>query len=243
MHYNRIVDERLAQAAGYPSAQEFAAQRLAAISHSTLSRYSAIARAFPEEVAKKYGSSLLAELLTYERLSHVTAPGGDPGQIAINVPKSDGSTTSKHFSDCSVEDLRSAVHKLRSREQKPIPADDKRMLEVLRTTMEQQLGSADAPIAMHERRGPSDTFVSFTLPLNYLEPLRDVLITVLRKPGEGSIRSTRTKSGAKTATKDVRRWSGQRASSTVSKHSKSLHRALASKNKQTSHGKDEPRRT
>ncbi len=241
MHYNRIVDGRPAQAAGYPSAQEFAAQRLAAISHSTLSRYSAIARAFPEAVAKKYGSTLLSELLAYERLSHTTPPDGDPGQIAVKVPNPDGSTATKHFADCSYEDLRSAIHQLHGHEHKPLPADDKRIIDALRKTLERQLGSADVPIAMHERRGPADTFVSFNLPLNYLEPLRDVLIAVVGKPEGAAVRSTQAKSRSKIATKDVRGWSSRSSSSTRSTGAKSPHRGLLPKNKQLSRRGGQPR--
>ena len=243
MHYNRIVDGRLAQAAGYPSAQEFASQRLAAISHATLSRYSAIARAFPEEVAKKYRSSLLAELLTYERISQATLPHGDQAQVPIKVPNADGSTENKHFADSSVEDLRSAVHRLHGHEQKPIPVDDKRIIDALRKTLERMLGSADIPIAMHERRGPADTFVAFNLPVNYLEMLRDVLVSVLRKPGDVAVQSVQGKSrGGKIATKNGRRWSGRAGGSKTSKTAKSVHRALAPKNKQMSRGNIQPRR-
>ncbi len=59
VHYNRIVDGRLAQAEGFKSAKEFFSQRLTTISQSALSIYGSIAKTFSEEAAKKYGSTRL----------------------------------------------------------------------------------------------------------------------------------------------------------------------------------------
>jgi len=181
VHYNRIVDGRLAQADGFKDAREFISQRVGGVSHGTVELYGAIARAFSEDAAKKYGSTKLGALLTYEKLTHVNLPSKDPGQVTIKVPNPNGSTTEKHFADCSREELKSAIRKLH-RPPKPIPVDDRRVIGALQKTLEQQLGSSEAPISMHARRGPADTFVVFNLPVNYLEPLRDVLDIVFRKP-------------------------------------------------------------
>src|SRR5262249_33255002 len=64
---------------------------------------------------------------------------------------------------------------------KPIPEDDRRIIHALQKTLERQVGSSEGPIWMHARRGPADTFVVFNLPVNYLEPLRDVLTAVFGK--------------------------------------------------------------
>jgi hypothetical protein len=192
VHYNRIVDGRLAQDAGFKSAQEFVSQRLGGISQATLTEYGAIAKAFPEAVAKKYGSTLLARLLSYERLTGVTLPTGDPGEVAIKVPNEEGSTSNKRFADCVLEDLRAALHQLHP-PPKPIPPDDRRIVEALQKTLERMMGSAEIPIAMHARRGLADTFVVFNLPMRYLEDLRDVLRTVLGKPGDPAVRSSQAK--------------------------------------------------
>src|SRR2546425_11636006 len=67
-HFNKIVDGQLYKVDGFKTAHEFAAKLLGRISQTTLARYGAIAKAFSEDVAKKYGSSRLEVLLTYERL-------------------------------------------------------------------------------------------------------------------------------------------------------------------------------
>ncbi len=182
VHYNRIVDQRLAQAAGFKNAQEFVSQRLGGISQPTLTLYGTIAKAFPEEVAKKYGSTLLGQLITYEKLSKAQLPKGDPGPITIKVPNKDGSTSNKNFADCSLEQMREAVHQLHSpAKEKPIPAEDRRLIEALEKTMDRQLGGG-TPLTMHARRGKPDTLITFNLTIQYLEPLRDILFTVLGKP-------------------------------------------------------------
>ncbi len=66
-----------------------------------LTLYGAIAKAFPEEVAKKYGSSTLGALPTYEKLRDSKLPTGDPAEVSITVPQMDGSTAEKRFADCT----------------------------------------------------------------------------------------------------------------------------------------------
>ncbi len=83
VHYNRIVDGRLAQANGFKSAKEFFSQRIATISQTALSIYGSIAKTFSEEAAKKYGSTRLDSLIVYVRQSKTTLPQGDPGQFTI----------------------------------------------------------------------------------------------------------------------------------------------------------------
>src|SRR5712692_8106488 len=64
-HYNKIVSEHLAEKSGYKGPREYFAAHAGAIPGSTLRLYGAIARAFSEEVSKKYGVTLLQALLTY----------------------------------------------------------------------------------------------------------------------------------------------------------------------------------
>src|SRR5262249_1701757 len=102
-HFNRIVGDQLYKADGCKTANECLAQRLGGVPHSTLSLYGQIAKAFTEEVAKKYGSSKLATLLTYEKLTDTEIPKGDPGTVEIKIRGANGEARKKHFADCSGE--------------------------------------------------------------------------------------------------------------------------------------------
>jgi hypothetical protein len=237
MHYNRIVDSHLYQADGFKNAHEFASKWLGRISQATLTRYAAIAQAFSEDVAKKYGSTLLEGLLTYERLGGTTLAPGDPGLVAIKVPNADGSTSNKYFAACSQDEMRAAVHNLHP-PPKPIPPDDRPLITGLQKALERLLGT-EPPIVMHAKRGSADTFVNFNLPMGYLEDLRDVLNAVLRKPGDAAVRSTRPKPRAKAASRNGRSWSKgdgrSRASKDTSMHAAPVHQRASGKAKQMVH--------
>ncbi len=212
VHFNRIVDGKLYKDAGFKTAAECVSQRLGGLSHGTLSLYGSIAKAFSEEVATKYGSVLLGELLAYEKATHAPLPSGDPGQVPIKVPSEGGSTKEKRFADCSVKDLRAALHKLRVPHEPPLPRDDKATLDGLNKVMQRQLGTTP-PIAMHARRDPKreTTFVFLTLPIEYLEPLRDVLVATFGKADLSVQRHGRRKSATPMVAngKNGRHWSGR----------------------------------
>jgi hypothetical protein len=180
-HYNRIVDGKLYKDGGFKSAAELVSHRLGGISHSTLDLYGAIAKAFPEDVATKYGSVPLGQLLAYEKATGVKLPSGDPGQVPIKVPDG-GSTKEKPFGECSERELRAAVHKLRVPHQQPrLPEEDKATLDGLEKVLKRQF-APPVPIVTHTRRDPKSetTYLTLTLALEYLEPLRDVLIALFR---------------------------------------------------------------
>src|SRR5262249_37382843 len=178
-HFNKIVDGQLYKADGFKTASEYVAKLLGQISQATLARYGAIAKAFSEDVAKKYGSSRLEVLLAYERLADATLPDGDPGQVMIKVPTADGSTLSKRFADCTVEEMRAAVRKQHP-PPKPIPSEFRPTIKALQDKLE-RFGD-DGIIVMHVRPIAAGAAVNFNLPINYLEPLRDILIAVLGLP-------------------------------------------------------------
>jgi hypothetical protein len=69
VYYNRIVDQKLAEKSGYRHARDFFSARFKDISQATLSQYGAVARAFSEPIASKYGVWRLGALLTYEKLA------------------------------------------------------------------------------------------------------------------------------------------------------------------------------
>ncbi len=242
-HFNRIVDGQLYKADGFKTAHEFAAKLLGTISQATLARYGAIAKAFTEDVAKKYGSTLLESLLTYERLSDATVPTGDPGQVSIKVPNPDGSTTSKHFADCSQDDMRAAVHKLHP-PPKPIPSEFRPTIKALEDTLK-RFGD-ETIIVMHVKPTAADAAVSFNLPFNYLEPLRDILVSVFGLP-EKALGRSETSSRAKAVIAKGSAWvrgeGHSRASKQASMGTGSIHHGVSQKAKRISRGNGHPRRS
>ena len=196
VHYNRIVDGKLYKDGGFKSASELVSRRLGGISASTLALYGVIAKAFDEEWATKYGSVILGELLVYAKAMGTKLPSGDPGQVPIKVP--DGSSTKeKPFAECSLRELRAALQKLRLPRQQPrLPQEDKAKLDGLEKVLERQF-APPVPIVMHTRRDPKSetTYLTLTFALEYLEPLRDVLIALFRNADSFLPPHRRAKSG------------------------------------------------
>jgi len=214
MHFNKIVDGQLYEADGFKTAHEYAAKLLGQISQATLTRYGAIAKAFSEDVAKKYGSSRLEVLLAYERLTDAILPNGDPGQVMIKVP-AEGVTSTKPFADCTVEEMRAAVRKQHG-PPKPLPAEFGPTIKALQDKLERFGG--DGIILMHARPTAAGAAVNFNLPINYLEPLRDILISVFGLPEKASWRD-RGKLPTKAAIKKGRAWVEREHRSRVAKGS------------------------
>jgi len=187
VHFNRIVDGHLAQKGGFKTAQEFLSQRLGGVSHSTLSLYGQIAKTFSEEVAKKYGSSKLAILLTYEKLTDTEIPKGDPANVEIKIPGAGGAPTKKPFADCSREQLQAAIHALKT-PPKPLPPADRAMIKAIDAALEQALGPQTL-VVVRARPSSLGTQVTINLPIGYMERLRDVLDDVLRLPKSSATRS------------------------------------------------------
>lgn len=213
-HFNRIVDGHLAQKEGFKTAQEFLSQRLGGVPHSTLSLYGQIAKAFTEEVAKKYGISKLAILLTYEKLTDTELPKGDPGSVEIKLPGANGAPTKKQFANCSREELHAAIHALKA-PPKPLPPADRATIKAINAALEQALGP-QALVLVHARPSSLGTQVTFNLPIGYLERLRDVLDDVLRLP-----KSTRPSPQPGSAAKSA------------SRKDRSIHPIVAGKQSQT----------
>src|SRR6185503_14316625 len=62
-HYNYVVDNELAEKAGYKNAPEFFSQQLKELSRSTLAMYGAVARVFTEGTCGQYGMNALNLLM------------------------------------------------------------------------------------------------------------------------------------------------------------------------------------
>ncbi len=122
--YNHAVDKELAQKAGYKSAKDYFSQHLADLSQATLSMYGAVAKAFSEPVARRFGVTCLHLLLNYKEATDIAVNHEGPGDTLIEVPDDKGQVTSMRFGDCSVEQMRRAIQRKRKpASSKPLPPE------------------------------------------------------------------------------------------------------------------------
>jgi hypothetical protein len=120
--YNHVVKNKLAEKAGHKDAKAWFSQHLVDLSEATLRTYGAVAGAFSEEVARRFGVTCLSLLLTYEEAADMEANHEEPGNTVIEVPGDNGQVASKPFSQCSVEELRKAIQRKRKpASSKPLP--------------------------------------------------------------------------------------------------------------------------
>src|SRR5215813_6885373 len=173
--YNRIIEEKLAEKSGYHRARDFFANRFADVSQATLSHYGAVAKAFSEATAARYGVSLLTTLLTYEKLAGLNPKDPDPGLVQIKIP---GENNPRRFPDCHRADLLKAIQALKghSGDESAISAEEKKLLKQLHDAL-----GENSPIALSSRQGRDGTHVVFTLALkdDQLGLLLNALLNVL----------------------------------------------------------------
>jgi hypothetical protein len=122
--YNHVVDKRLAEKAGYKDAKDYFSKHLAALSQTALAMYGAVAADFSEPVARRYGVTCLYLLLTYKEAADIEVNHADPEGTLIDVPDAKGHVTAMPFGECSVEQLRRALLRLRKpASSKPLPPE------------------------------------------------------------------------------------------------------------------------
>ena len=125
--YNNIVDNQLAQQAGYQSAAELIAAKLKEaaqapptdeglkvreLSASTLSNYGSVARVFDADTFSHFGFTNLFLLTRYRKLVGQAAVV-PLEQLSIEVPAKDGATVRKLFRECTSRDLLAAMRAVR----------------------------------------------------------------------------------------------------------------------------------
>jgi hypothetical protein len=124
VEYNHIVDNKLAEKAGYKNAPEYLTQQIKELSRSSLTTYGAVARAFTAEVCAQYGVSVLNLLLTYTEAAGIELDASEPGSMIIQVPDATGELEDKLFAECTVVELRKAIQRLRRpTSSAPLPPD------------------------------------------------------------------------------------------------------------------------
>jgi hypothetical protein len=111
--YNYVVDKKLAENANYKDAKDYFTKHLADLSQTSLTLYGAVAKDFSEPVARRFGVTCLYLLLTYKEAADIEVNHEDPGDTLIEVPDDKGQVTAKPFGDCSVDQMRRALQRLR----------------------------------------------------------------------------------------------------------------------------------
>jgi hypothetical protein len=128
--YNHIVEKRLAEKAGYKDAREYFSKHLADLSQTSLTLYGAVARAFSEQVARRFGVTCLYLLLSYQEATDVVVNPEEPGNTPIEVPDENGQVAVQPFSGCTVEQMRRAVQRKRKpASSKPLPPEKVELAE------------------------------------------------------------------------------------------------------------------
>jgi hypothetical protein len=122
--YNYVVDNKLPEKAGYKDAKAWFTEQLVDLSQAALTMYGAVAAAFSEEVARRFGVTCLSLLLTYAEAADLEVNHEEPGPALIEVPNEQGHVTPKAFSQCSVEEMRRALQRKRKpASSKPLPPE------------------------------------------------------------------------------------------------------------------------
>jgi hypothetical protein len=128
--YNYVVDKELAQKAGYKDARDYFSKHLADLSQTALTLYGAVANDFSEPVARRFGVTCLYLLLTYKEAANIEVNHDDPHGTLINVPDDKGLVTAKPFGECSVEQMRRALQRLRKpASSQPLPKEAEALAE------------------------------------------------------------------------------------------------------------------
>ncbi len=137
--YTRV--NQIAENAGYKDAPEFFAENIKELSQSTLARYAAVAEAFTAEQCAEFGVTRLSLLLTYEEAAGIQADQNDLGGTKINVPDENGVVSEIPFADCTVDDLRAALQRLRKpTSSAPLPPEATARIQRYRDAFTQLFG-------------------------------------------------------------------------------------------------------
>lgn len=174
VHYNRIVDDELAEKAGFRDAHSFFASEIKKLSQAMLSLDGRVAKAFPQQSALKYGVSNLGHLLAYGSLSQATIPT-DPGDFEVQIPQEDGSVAPKKFADCSRSELQQAVAHLKKPDSS-LSADELEFGKHVQESVERALGE-HTPAVVRIRPGSKEPEICVDhIPFSQVEILGRALV-------------------------------------------------------------------
>jgi hypothetical protein len=191
--YNRIVDEKLAQSAGFKSAKEFFDSKLAEaakngpteqglklreLSRATLSAYGNLAKAFSAHDFSEHGFNRLLLLQRCRKAGSID-PTLPPGLVRLQVPEADGSVGGRAFGDCSVRDLRAALRLLRGSAAERLSDADEATLDALNQAVDSVLGADQPGNVRATFRGEQVTIAIDGVPLTRLRATLQAMINAL----------------------------------------------------------------
>ncbi|HEX8700715.1 MAG TPA: hypothetical protein VF815_17825 [Myxococcaceae bacterium] len=155
--YGHVVDKGLAEKEGYKDAPTYFRQHMADLSTASLNTYRAVAKAFSEQVAVRFGVTCLYLLTIYQEAANVKVNPEEPGPTLIEVQGKNGEVTKKPFSACSVEDLRGALRlKRKPASSKPVPAEDVAQVDTYRAALTGQFSQgSDVQLKVRNKKGNS----------------------------------------------------------------------------------------
>jgi hypothetical protein len=175
--YNHVVDKKLAELAGFKNSQAYFRQNLRDMAQSTLTLYGAVARAFSEEIARRFGISCLYLLLGYKKAAGIVVDREQPGATVIEVPGPKGEVFSKPFSACTVEDMRKALqHKRQPPAGTPLTQEDVALVDQIDQQVMSRFVKGE-PVRIQLRSHEDMAVLDFKgIPLAKLEQLKDALV-------------------------------------------------------------------
>jgi hypothetical protein len=178
--FNHVVDHKLAEAAGYKSAQDYFSQHLIDMSRSSLMMYGAVARNFSEPISRRFGITCLYLLLTYAEVADMALNHELPGALLIEVPADAGQVTTKSFDQCTVDELRKAIQRKRKpASSKPLPAEDMALADRYREAVTGGLPKGTS-LAVQLRNHKGTAVLDFKgIPLTQVAQLAQVLLAQL----------------------------------------------------------------
>ncbi|WP_224244213.1 hypothetical protein [Hyalangium gracile] len=134
--YNHIVEKKLAEQAGFKDARDFFSKNLADLSQTALTLYGAVADAFTEPVARRFGVTCLYLLLTYKEVASIQVNHQQPGDTLIEVPDDKGVVSTLPFGSCSVSQMRAAIRiRRKPTSSKPLPPEAEARAEQYRSAV------------------------------------------------------------------------------------------------------------
>jgi hypothetical protein len=175
--YNYVVDHNLAEKAGYKDARDYFSKHLCDVSQATLTTYSSVASAFPEELCGQFGVTRLYLLLIYKEAADVEVNHDEPGGTVIEVPGENGAVTPTLFSACSVDEMRKAIQRRRKpASSKPLPQPALSLVDQVRETVMGRFTKGD-PVRVQLRNYKGKAVVDFKgIPLEKLTKLAEALL-------------------------------------------------------------------
>ncbi|WP_224371652.1 hypothetical protein [Hyalangium versicolor] len=183
--YNRAVEKKLAEAAGYKNVLDYLSKKLPDLSNTSLRRYAAVAASFDEKTAVRFGVTCLELLLTYKEVADLKIDHAEPGGTVIEVPGENGAVTPKAFSACSVDEMRRAIQRKRKpASSKPLPEEDLALANQYQEALSGQFPKGVVVKTLVRNEKGSAVLDITSIPVRQVPTLLNALAAVVPPEGE-----------------------------------------------------------